>query len=136
MGEDKFAPRINNVKQEKICKRPSEYSLWHRSLGREYLTADLDYVEYRIGRGIVALVDVTGEMEDEGHMFNSKKYIWARTQMQRTILLTISKALGVPAFFVLHTKDLKLFHVYDLSDTGEKPMRMTIEEYTNFIKRL
>jgi hypothetical protein len=136
MGEDKFAPRIDNVKQEKIGKRPSEYSEWHRTLGREYLTADIDFVEYRIGRGIVALIDVTGEMEDEGHLLNSKRFIWERTKMQREILSTMSKALGVPAFFVLHTKGMTLFHVYDLSDTTEKPLRMTNAEYTNFIKKL
>ena len=136
MGEDIFAPRIDNVKQEKIGKRPSEYSEWHRTLGCEYLTADIDYVEYRIGRGIVALIDVTGEMEDEGHLLNSKKYIWARTKMQREILSTMSKALGVPAFFVLHTKGLTVFHVYNLADTEEKPQRMTCAEYTNFVKKL
>lgn len=136
MGEDKFAPRIDNVKQEKIGKRPSEYSEWHRTLGSEYLTADIDCVEYRIGRGIVALIDVTGEMEDEGHLLNSKKYIWARTKMQREILSTMAEALRVPAYFVLHTKDMALFHVYNLSDTVEKPLRMTCAEYTNFIRSL
>ena len=105
-------------------------------MGSEYLTADIDYVEYRKGRGIVALIDVTGEMEDEGHLLNSKKYIWARTKMQREILSTMSKALRVPAYFVLHTKDMTLFHVYNLSDTVEKPLRMTHTEYTNFIKNL
>ena len=136
MGEDKFAPRIDNVKQEKIGKRPSEYSEWHRTLGSEYLTADIDYVEFRRGRGIVALIDVTGEMNDEGHLLNSKKFIWARTKMQREILSAMSKALGVPAFFVLHTKDMTIFHVYNLSDIAEKPLRMSCEEYTRFVKNL
>lgn len=136
MSEDKFAPRIDNVKQEKIGKRPSEYSEWHRTLGSEYLTADIDFVEYRIDRGIVALIDVTGEMEDEGHMFNSKKYIWGRTRMQRNILSTMSKALHVPAYFVLHTKGMTLFHVYDLSDSTETPKLMTREQYTAFVKNL
>lgn len=132
MGEHKFAPRIDDVKQEKTGKRPSEYSEWHRSLGREYLAADIDYVEYRTGRGIVALIDVTGEMEDERHLLNSKKYIWKRTKMQREILSTMSKALQVPAFFVLHTRGMTTFHVYNLSDTSEKPLRMSRAEYTNF----
>jgi hypothetical protein len=136
MSEDKFAPRVDNVKQEKIAKRPSEYSEWHRTLGSEYLTADIDFVEYRRDRGIVAIIDVTGEMEDEGHLFNSKKYIWERTRMQRNILSTISKALNVPAYFVLHTKGMTLFHVYDLSDSTEKPNRMTREQYTDFVKHL
>lgn len=136
MSEDKFAPRINDVKQEKTGKRPSEYSQWHRLLGREYLAVDIDYVEYRTGRGIVALIDVTGEMEDERHLLNSKKYIWARTEIQREILSTMSKALGVPAFFVLHTKGMTIFHVYDLSDIMEKPLRMSCAEYTSFVKSL
>lgn len=136
MSEDKFAPRVDNVKQEKIAKRPSEYSEWHRTLGAEYLTADIDFVEYRRDRGIVAIIDVTGEMEDEGHLYNSKKYIWARTRMQRNILSAISKALNVPAYFVLHTKGMTLFHVYDLSDSTETPTRMTCEQYAAFVKKL
>ena len=136
MSQDKFAPRIDDVKQEKTGKRPSKYSEWHRSLGREYLAVDIDYVEYRIGRGIVAFIDVTGEMEDEGHIINSKKYIWKRTTIQRKILSTLSKALGVPSYFVLHTKDMAMFYVYDLSDINEQPRRMTGSEYANFVKNL
>ena len=51
MAEDKYAPRVEGTKQEKIRVRPSEYSNWHRKLGSEYLAVDIDFVEYRKDRG-------------------------------------------------------------------------------------
>ena len=120
MSQDKFAPRIDGIKQEKTGIRPSEYSKWHRELGPEFLAVDIDYVEYRNDKGIVALIDVTGNMEDERHIINSKQYIWNRTVVQRKILSHLSKTLGVPAYFVLHTKDLKTFHIHDLNKNIEE----------------
>lgn len=136
MNGDKFAPRINNVKQEKIGKRFSEYSKWHRGLGSDYLAVDIDFVEYRTDRGIVAFIDVTGNLEDEGHILNSEKYVWQRTKVQRKILSKLSEISGVPAYFVLHTKDLSLFYVYQITHKIEKPLRMTNQEYAEFIKNL
>lgn len=136
MPNDKIAPRIDGTKQEKTGHRPTEYSEWHRTLGNEFLSMDVDFVEYRVGRGIVALFEVTANMENEGHMIRSKPYIWDRTEVQRDVLTTMSEALGVPAYFTLHTKDLSLFHVYDLSGNQENLRKMTQEEYAEFIRSL
>lgn len=69
----KFTPRDHqNVKGEHTGERTTEYSLWHRSLGSKYLTLDIDFVEYRKDRGIVAIVAVTGRLNNEKHIINAK----------------------------------------------------------------
>lgn len=123
-------------KQEKLGVRASEYSQWHRTLGDGCYGVDLDWVEYRANRGIVALIDVTGNLKNEEHIINSKKMIWDRTEIQREILETIAKALGVPAYFVIHTTDLNLFHVHNLAYDLKDFTRLTRYQYTEFIKGL
>ena len=136
MDPDKFAPRVDNTKTEKTGQRSSEYSLWHRSLGSEFFAVDIDYVEFRRGRGIVAFIAVSGQVEDEKHLMHSKPYIWERTKMEREILLQLSKKIGVPSFFVIHTKDLSLFHVHKLDENLDKFTKMDQPEYANFIRTL
>ncbi len=123
------------TKQEKLEFRASDYSLWHRTLGNQFFTTDLDFIEYRKDKGIVALIDVTGNMNDEFHLINCKKFIWQRTEVQRKVLLHISKALKVPAYFVLHTTDLSVFHVHTLPNL-EDFKKMDNDSYANFIKSL
>jgi len=133
-----FAERKDGTKQEKQGTRisASAYSQWHRTLGSDFCTMDLDYVEWRRGRGIVALIDVTGNMNDEQHINNSKETIWRRTEMQRDVLETLSNAIGVPAYFVLHTKDLSLFHVHNLKYDLKLFTSLGRYEYSEFIKSL
>lgn len=134
----KFAERKDGIKQEKQGTRisASAYSQWHRTLGDGCFGVDLDWVEWRTGRGIVALIDVTGNLEDEKHISNSKEIIWERTKLQREILETVSKALGVPAYFVIHTKDLQLFHVHNLAYDLKDFTRLSRYQYTEFVKSL
>lgn len=122
-------------KQEKLGIRPTEYDYWHRTFGYEYFCVDLDFVECRRDRGIVALIDVTGNMNDEPHLINCKRFIWKRTELQRKVLLDISEALKVPAYFVLHTKDLSIFHVHTLPNL-EDFKKMDKDSYADFIKSL
>jgi hypothetical protein len=136
VDKSKFAPRVENIKCEKTGNRPSEYSLWHRSLGPEYFAIDLDYIEFRKERGIVAFIAVSGETINEKHLINSKKYIWARTLIERGILKRLSEKTGIPAFFVIHTKDLKIFHVHNLGEDLSTFKKMEKEEYSKFIKLL
>jgi len=136
MKNSKFAPRVENTKCEKTGNRPKEYSLWHRSLGQEYFAVDIDYVEFRKGRGIVAFIAVSGEVNNEEHLNNSKKYIWIRTKVEREILSQLSIKTKIPAFFVIHTKDLTLFHVHNLREDLDKFTKMDQEEYSKFIKSL
>ena len=136
LSDGKYAPRIDGTKQEKTGGRASDYSLWHRTLGSDFLTVDIDFVEYRKDRGIVALIDVTGEMNDEAHMNNSKRFIWARTGLQFKVLSLMSVKLGVPAYFVLHDRGLTIFHVYDLAKGLDDFRRLTQAEYAAFLRQL
>ena len=134
--DEKFAPRIDNTKMEKTGERNSAYSAWHRSLGADYLAVDIDFVEYRKGRGIVAVLAVTGNCNDENHIQNSKKFIWARTSLEREILLNLSQKLSVPAYFVIHDNDLSVFHVHDLNIGLASYQRFDNTAYGTFIKQL
>jgi hypothetical protein len=86
-------------------------------------------------------------------MNNSKTLIWHRAQIELEILKELSEKFGVPSYFVLHTKDLSLFHIYKISEIPmnyikeEKEVfkkfmsnfnyqKMGKKEYSNFIKNL
>ena len=132
-----FIKRVNGVKQETIGQRPSEYSQWHRSLGANFLTADIDFVEYREGRGIVGLFGVTGRCKDENHINNSKKYIIQRTYVERKILKELSDGKEYSSYLVIHTDDLSVFHVWNLNkDENPTWTRYNKEQYEYFIKNL
>ncbi len=130
----KLAPRIDGMKQEKMDYRSSEYSQWHRTLNNCY-TVDIDFVEWRNPDGIVALIDVTGNMKDEDHMLKCHSAIWKRTELQRKILMKLGQAIFVPAYFVMHTKDLSCFHVFHLPNI-EKFKSMNQTEYEFFLRSL
>ena len=136
MDKDKFAPRVNQTKMEKTGERNSDYSSWHRTLGREYLAVDIDFVEYRQNRGIVAFLAVTGRLKDEKHRMNSKRFIWKRTAIERQIMTELSSKTGVPAFFTIHNNDFSIFHVHNLAEDLSKFERMNQNEYGEFIKLL
>jgi len=124
-----------DVKKEKTFQRVSDYSLWHRSLGSEFLAIDLDWIEFRIDRGVVALICTTSRLKDEQHLINSKKFIFKRINLERKIVLNIAEQLNAPAYFVIHTDDLKFFHVHDLNNL-EKFEVMDQNKYGEFIKNL
>lgn len=135
--KERFAPRIDGTKQEKIYERPSEYSKWHRTLGKDCLACDIDFVEYRLGRGVVGFIATTSRFKDEEHMINSKKYVWQRTSIERKILKELSEASDVPAYFVFHLDDLSIFHVHNPSNNDLKTfIRMNKDEYSDFVKGL
>lgn len=122
-------------KKEKTNERASDYSQWHRTLGSGCYAVDVDWVEWRAGRGVVALICATGRLNDHNHIMNSKKFILNRTEVERKVCLEISESLEVPAYFVIHTTDLSLFHVHSIKNWNNYQV-MNKEEYTEFIKNL
>ncbi len=136
MDKNKFALRINGTKTEKTGQRNTAYSLWHRSLGSDYYAVDIDYVEFRKDRGIVAFLSVSGECVDEKHIINSKKFIWERAKLECKILLKLSQEFNVPSYYVIHTADLAIFHVHKIGDKLDVFKKMNQKEYSNFIKNL
>lgn len=137
MDKDKFAGRDDeDRKQERKGSRPPAYSIWHRTLSAKCLAVDVDFVEYRNGRGIVGIFAVTGECNDENHINNSKRFIWRRTNVERKVMVELSQKVGCPAYYVIHDNDLTVFHVHDLSNNLETFTRMDREQYSNFIEGL
>jgi hypothetical protein len=120
--------------QEVSGVRPCDYSVWHRSLGDRYYAIDVDLVEYRIGRGIVALFGITGNLNDEEHLKNSLPMIFSRSDMEFKVLKELALGVGVPAYFVVHTIDMNLFYVYTLN--SQQFQKFNGEQYANFIKEL
>lgn len=131
--------KLNETKKETIGIRPSEYSQWHRTLGPEYMSVDIDFVEYRHNKGIVGFFGVTGRCKDERHMINSKKYIWNRTKIERQILFALQYKTGIQSYFVIHTENMDRFHVHKIEDIEKDDsiyFNFNLEQYSNFIKNL
>jgi hypothetical protein len=124
------------VKQEQTGERCSAYSTFHRELGAECLAVDVDWVEYREGRGIVAFIATTGRCVDSAHILKCKPHIWNRTVVEREILCVLSIHVGAPAFYVIHSDDLSVFHVHNLRESLSVYRQMTREEYSSFIQSL
>jgi len=117
---------------ETTNNRPSEYSKWHRELGNEYTAIDIDYVEIRNGK-IRALICTT-YCYSRQHIHLNKDVIFKRTEFERKIVIDMALKLGVPAYYVIHSIDMKDFLVVDLlKETNEE---MNEAEYVKFIKEL
>ena len=122
-------------KDETTYNRVSDYSLFHRELGSGYYAIDVDWVEYRAGRGIVALICVTGNIEDKFRIHDIKKIVWGRTEFERKVINMIADKLEVPAYYVVHDTALTVFHVHNIKNLKEFKV-MTEEDYKKFIKNL
>jgi hypothetical protein len=96
----------------------ADYSQMHRTISGAY-AIDIDQVEWRADRGIVAIICTTGNLNDKYHILNAKPRIWERTKFERMIATEIASKLNVPAFYVIHTKDLSCFHVHNLANISE-----------------
>ncbi len=124
------------MKLEKTNSRQSPYNDWHRNLGQECYAIDIDWIEYRTNKGIVAIICTTGKLKDNNHIINSKPMIWTRTELERKIIKEIATKLNVPGYYVIHSEDLTEFHVHNLREDLKNYIRMGQKEYTDFIKNL
>jgi hypothetical protein len=104
---------------EKTGFRSLEYSEFRRTIGDKLYHLDLDWIEWRSGRGIVALIE-------------TKKY-GDVSQFQRLVYTEIAKKLNIPAFVVTY-HNLEKFLVKDMFT--DKIQILTQEEYKEFIKNL
>jgi hypothetical protein len=127
------------TKPARFPETASAYSLWHRSkIFEGCFTVDVDYVEFRNGRGVVALICVTSRLNDVQHMDNSKSMIFERSKAERRQLWFLSSSAGVPAYYVIHLTDLTVFDVYRVFEDGELHdfLRMDRDRYVQFIRGL
>ena len=126
------------TKPEFTGHRDLAYNRWHRTIGPEYYMIDLDCVEWRNGRGAVAVIERT--------LF-TRKYSIAQIldfkRFQLKVTAEMARARQVPAFLVLYEKNQHnipiAFHVFDIdAKTGEASFiqEMSEQQYADFLRRL
>ena len=95
------------VKPEKTGERDLTYSRWHRTLPNYCYMIDLDSIEWRPDRGIVALIETC---RGESTVFRKK--------FQLKVIREIANKLKVPCYLVIYharNANLNFFEVYDLT---------------------
>ena len=98
-----------------------DYSKWHwKNLPKWCYMIDLDSVEIRAQKGVVALV----ETRRTGTPLN---------ELQNRVILSMASKLNVPAYLVFHDRDLTEFKVTDLKTGNE--MLMTEDQYKEFLQK-
>lgn len=120
------------VKPEFTGKRDLSYNKWHRTIGAPYYMIDLDCVEWRSGRGTVAIIERT---------LDSTKYtqeqIVEYKQFEITVTWEIAQKLQVPAYLVFYNAQLTEFNVYTIKDNEAKFwLTMNTDQYTTFLRNL
>ena len=124
------------VKPEITGRRDLTYSRWHRTLPSYCYMVDIDCVEWRSTKGVVALIETC-----IGTAIAYKK------KFQLRVLKEIAGKLGVPCYLVIYyprnnyprNDKITLFEVYSLQD-GEFPncpkQVMTEGRFRDFLKSL
>ena len=98
--------------------RDLRYNNWHRQeLPRDCYALDIDLVEFRASRGVVAITEIKNE--------NDTIREW-----QNKILIEIAKKLEVPIYLIIH-KDLVMFKVINLITKQER--LFDEQQYKEFI---
>lgn len=116
------------MKKEDTGWRDEWYSKWHREIkidGREaweLMMWDIDAVEYRPNRGVVAFIELkTGQSE--------------LTEKQKEIYTWLSKCTGQPSFCVKYDRNLVAFSVENIV-TREQYGVMDESEYIAWLQSL
>lgn len=122
------------VKREFTRKRDLTYNDWHRTIGNPYCMMDLDCVEWRADRGIVAFIEVT-RFVPEGKFSQSE--ILNRKQFEITVLDELQRKFKVPAYIVFYTHDLSTFWIYTIENGSPKWLKaVNKKDYATFIRQL
>jgi len=112
------------VKQEYSGTRDLTYSRWHRTLPDKCYCMDLDWIEWRAGKGIVAVIE-TKDYRSRGI-----------GRFQKEVMLIIANALKVPAIFVKFRFDISpaIFCLEHLQSGKKK--NMTESEYRDWLTNI
>lgn len=118
------------VTKERTFKRSSKYSKWHRTLPDYCYVMDLDWVEWRNGKGVVALIEVAIRKNEQllENLIKQKEF-------EITVLVEIATKLKVPAYVVYHEEDLSIFYVKPLKPNTVWQV-MKKKDYAKFIEGL
>lgn len=120
------------VRGEESGKRDLTYSTWHRTLPDYCYMVDADSIEWRNGKGIVAIIETC----------NGNATIY-RKKFQMMILRELASKLGIAVYLVAYYTDdagaITCFERYDLSekDWPDCPKKVMLpDEYKAFIMNL
>lgn len=118
----RFIESLGNIRLSGRLPQPpkypetmSAYSVWHYSLDNYCKCRDIDYIELTNNLDIKAVYETTGRLNNESHLKNSIERIIGRLDLQKTILTSIANDFSVNGYFIIHTRDLNVFYIYDLS---------------------
>lgn len=114
---------------EKTNKRDLTYSNWHRTIGEQYPTLDIDFIEVRNNEP-VALIE-------------AKYYLGKLERWHRQIYVKVALALNIPFYFVKHnlnerTKDNlgEWFFIIEDIINQTPPQTLNTEQYRDFLRAL
>ena len=123
------------VKPDFTQKRDLTYSLWHRTIGEPYYMIDLDSVEWRGDRGIVAFIECAiFDPESQNKLYQ----LIDRKKIETKILYELQQLTRHPAFLVLHTPNLTTFWIFKIWNDGEVILQQAVgkEDYANWLRSL
>ena len=113
--------------------RPKNYSKWHRSPNLPewcYLT-DGDFFEQRKIEDVLKAIAYFETIQIPQYAIPEDYPIW---DSKKALAEQISKQMDIPAYFVWHYPDCKIFFVNKLNSTNI--IKMYEPEYINFLKNL
>lgn len=126
----------DGIKQESTGYRPQNYSNWHRQLAKHCYAYDVDFVEYRVNRGIVGLFEIK-QFKTLDDLKNDKAFVISNSRIQIQIyrMLTCNTIYG--AYLVLHTYDMEYFEVWNVSKSEKPNFKIYDKEgYSQWIENL
>jgi hypothetical protein len=109
------------TKPEITGVRDLRYSLWHRTIGPEVYATDLDFIEWRNGRGVVALIEAK---QGRGRL----------SDFQRKVFCELSQRAKIPFYVVRYDETMTRFTVMRLPDNYAD--ELSKEEYVDWLKKL
>ena len=109
------------TRKEITGERDLTYSKYHRTLSNKCYYSDLDGIEYRYGRGIVALIE-------------TKLWYGKLTKHQSNIMDDFKQNTKYPLYIVWYTRPIKAFKVFNWRTKEERVM--SEPEYREWIESL
>jgi len=114
--------------------RDESYNLWHRTIGDTYYMIDIDSVEWRSQKGIVAFIETALYDVSKGYYISE---LLTRKEMEILILNELQERAGIPSFLVLHTPNLTTFWVFKIQNAKPRFWQTFSQpDYANFIRSL
>ena len=120
------------VKREFTGKRDLSYNKWHRTIGDKNYMIDIDCVEWRGERGVVAIIE---RALDTCHYQRQQLLEFKKFEIK--VVSQIADILRVPAYLVFYDKELSQFDVYHIKNEQAYFWKaMKTPEYADFLRKL